>query len=526
MQMPIKQQGREFKTLLIGFYNYKALGVKYLARHLRAAGFHADILFFKKFQSDNMRMPSEREFQLVLDHIEKMDYDLIGFGVMSSLYLAAVVELNRRIKERFPEKPVLWGGVIASLLPEKCLEHADFIMRGESEQTMVELVQALAHGMPWQDIDNIGYRDAEGNLVLNPLRPLVEDLDSLGYPEVGSDYIWYVNNDEILHRDPQLDDYSYELTASRGCPFTCSYCASINIRRLYKGQKPVRFRSVESVMQELVEARERMKALRIVRFWDEIFPDDPAWIEQFVKEYREKINLPFEVWGHPLKVSEHLIRSLVEAGLTKIVVGIQSGSPRIRRKIFHRPEHNDQIINCSRILSRCRVPEVIYDFILDDPFETDDDYRQTFELCLQLELPFELQLHGLSFLPATDIVDIAVKEGVKSRAEIEREQNAPLEEQYRAMYWWAWGRGSKNSDLAEFWIPLIFFTQVPWMRGWAKKASNSMFYRHNPGILQILQRVINLYLRLSRGLRRWLLVKGVIKRCRRGGDETCNGNRK
>ena len=235
MQTQLKQEKKEFKTLLIGFYNYKALGVKYLARHLHAAGFIADILFFKKFQSDDMRMPSEREFQLVLDHIEKMNYDLIGLGVMSSLYLAAVVELNRRIKGRFPEKTVVWGGVIASLLPEKCLEHADFIMRGESEHTFVELVQALEQGRPWQDIDNIGYIDGEGNMVLNPLRSLVEDLDSLGYPEAGGDYVWYVNNDEILHRDPQLDDYSYELTASRGCPFTCSYCASINMRRLYKG---------------------------------------------------------------------------------------------------------------------------------------------------------------------------------------------------------------------------------------------------------------------------------------------------
>jgi len=500
-----------YRTVLIGFYNFKALGVKYLAQHLRAAGYEADVVFFKKFQSDNMRMPSEREFDLLLDLIDRNNYSLIGFSVMSSLYLQAVKELHRRVKQRFPEKTVIWGGVIPSLLPEQCLEHADLIMRGESEQTFVELVKALAGGSPWQDVDNVGYRGEDGRVVLNPLRPLVEDIDRLGYPVIGGDNIWYINNDVLEHQDPQLADYSFELTASRGCPFACSYCASINLRRLYKGHKAVRFRSVESVIEELEQARAKMKGLRIVRFWDEIFSDDPEWIEGFARQYKEKINLPFEIWGHPLKTSEALIKPLVKVGLSKIVVGIQSGSPRIRRKIFHRPETNEQIIECSRVLARCRVPEVIYDFILDDPFETEEDYRQTFELCLQLEPPFELQLHGLSFLPATDVVDIAIKEGVKSREEIEQEQNAPLEEQYRAMYWWAWGRGSKGSELSMFWTPLIYFTQLPWMRNWARKASHSSYYRKHPEKLLAIQKVVNNYVRFSRGMKRLAIIAGLKK---------------
>ncbi|MGE5417724.1 MAG: B12-binding domain-containing radical SAM protein [Acidobacteriota bacterium] len=498
-----------FKTLLIGFYNFKALGVKYLAQHLQAAGYPADIVFFKKFQSNDMRMPSEKEFDYILDFIERNDYNLIGFGVMSSLYLGAVIELHQRIKARFPDKTVVWGGVIASLLPEKCLQYADMIMRGESEHTFVELVDALANGRSWQEIDNVGYLDQQKEMIMNPLRNLVHDLDSLGYPITGGDNVWFINNDVMEHCDPQISDYSFELTASRGCPFVCSYCASINIRRLYKGQEYVRFRSVDSVMQELVEAKERMKGLRIVRFWDEIFSDDPGWIEQFCREYKEKIDLPFEIWGHPLKVSESLIKPLVAVGLSKIVVGIQSGSTRIRRNIFHRPEKNDQIIECSKVLAHCKVPEVIYDFILDDPFETEEDYRQTFELCLELEPPFELQLHGLSFLPGTDVVDIAVKEGVKPREEIEREQNAPLEDQYRAMYWWAWGRGSKNSDMSMFWIPLIFLTQVPWLKNWARKAANSDFYRKHLEILQTVQKLMNFYLRGTRGIRRLMVVLGL-----------------
>ena len=77
-----------------------------------------------------------------------------------------------------------------------------------------------------------------------------------------------------------------------------------------------------------------------------------------------------------MKVNERIISNLVNAGLYQIVVGIQSGSVRVRKDIFHRKETQEEIINAGRVLARCKVPKVIYDFMLQHPFETLEDLKR------------------------------------------------------------------------------------------------------------------------------------------------------
>lgn len=76
------------------------------------------------------------------------------------------------------------------------------------------------------------------------------------------------------------------------------------------------------------------------------------------------------------------------------------------------PRDAGKILEASAVLAGCRVPQVTYDLMLRHPFETEEDIRQTFELCTELRRPFELQLHGLYFLPGTDIIKIAEKHGM------------------------------------------------------------------------------------------------------------------
>ncbi|NSW93044.1 MAG: radical SAM protein, partial [Firmicutes bacterium] len=199
--------------------------------------------------------------------------------------------------------------------------------------------------------------------------------------------------------------------------------------------------------------------LKVIRFWDEIFPDNKEWVEEFTERYKREINLPFEIWIHPLKISYDLIKKLVDAGLYKAVMGIQSGSPRIRKEIFGRYELQEDIINASKILSDCRVPRVIYDFILRHPFETEEDIIKSFELCMKLHPPFELQLHALNFFPGTDIVEKAIKLNVIDRNELEKIMYAPIKEQYKA-YWGV----NDNDIMINFWYSLIYMTQFKTIR--------------------------------------------------------------
>ncbi|CFY03979.1 Radical SAM, alpha/beta horseshoe [Syntrophomonas zehnderi OL-4] len=480
-------------VMLIAFYNQKALGVRYLAEALKKNGYKVVAVFFKDFNSISPSKVSEKELQLLVELINKTEPSFIGLSVMSSLYLESVYLVNDTIKKYF-NLPVVWGGVYATLFPDHALEYADYVIRGEGEEAIGELFDTLREGEDPSQMANLAYKDSSGQIVVNDVRPIV-DVDELGFPSIGDLDFYSINADKIAVGDPQMGGFTYELTASRGCPYKCSYCSSINLRRIYKGKgKYMRFRSVDSVLAELNQAKKALPNLKVIHFWDEIFSNEPGWVEEFSQRYAQEIGIPFRVWGHPLMVNHRIISNLVEAGLYQIVVGIQSGSPRIRKEVFQRNESQEEIINCSRVLAECKVPKVIYDFMIHHPFESLEELKETYYLCLELEPPFELQIHGLHFLPGTDIVQMALDAGYYTYEEMNAKMYGSLEEQFNSWYWDV--SSSDNIDELTCWTSMIFLTQFPALRPILKKLESNL--QNNRGLKNIyrLHLIMNRMLRL------------------------------
>ena len=450
--------------LLIGFYNEKALGVRYLYRALSESGFTPHIIYFKAFNSLVPQPSTEQELNLLREQVRKIDPLCVCLSVMSSLYLETIDKVSASLRQEFPDLLQVWGGVFPTLEAERALKRADLVLRGEGEDAIVELVTALADGTDPRSIQNIAYLDDSGEYSAVDVRPIA-DINRFSYPPIGGANISLINDNTLSEGDPQLRAFTYELCASRGCPFTCSYCSSINLRRMYahKGRY-VRFRSVDSVIEELLEAKKKLSRLRVIHFWDEIFSDEPGWVEEFSRRYKNEIKLPFRIWGHPLKTTENQIRHLVDAGLHQIVMGIQSGSENLRRDIFHRLETQEQILQASRVLAECRVPVVYYDFMICHPFESTDQLRETFELCMELSAPFKLNIHGLNFLPSTDIVRMALERGLYTEDELEGMMYGSIQEQYD-QYWGPNAAAFRDASLSNVWVSLIYLTQFPKLHG-------------------------------------------------------------
>lgn len=450
-------------VLLIGFYNEKALGVRYLANALKENGYRPYILFFKGFNSLVPSKATQKELELLKELITKINPFFIGLSVMSSLYLETTYMVNDTIRQNF-SIPIAWGGVFATLMPEKAVKYCDFVMKGEGEKTIVELLSHIEGDHKYYAIQNLAFIDEDGIFTNNDVRPLEQNLDLYGYPAIGGERMFLIHDDKIVKGDPQIHSFTYELNASRGCPFTCSYCSAINLKRVYKGKgRYVRFRSVESVMDELNEAKAKIPKLRVVHFWDEIFSDEDGWVEEFCRRYKKEIGIPFRIWGHPLKIDKRIITHLVDAGLYQIVVGIQSGSLRVRKEVFNRPESQEQIINSSKVLSQCHVPKVYYDFMICHPFETLEDLKETFYLCLKLAFPFQLNIHGLNFLPATDIITMAREQNVYTEEELDKMMFSSIQEQYD-QYWGPNASAYDKASSGNSWVALIFLTQFPSIR--------------------------------------------------------------
>ena len=422
-------------VVLVAFYNKKALGVRYLQAALEGAGYRVYTVFFKDFNSVRPTPTTALELDFLQRVVRQADPVLVGLSVMSSMYLDTVYQALDAVLDASPA-PVVCGGAFATMFPQRLLDRgANFVLRSDGEQTLPVLADALREGTDFSGIPSLCWKEDGGQLRCNEIGGLTNEVDRCGLPVINSRDACFIENNLMVLGDPQLSTRSYEVIASRGCPFTCSYCCCVNLRRLLpKGIHGVRTRSVKSVIDELVEAKKRCKKLVFVHFYDEIFPNLPGWVDEFVKEYDRRIHLPFTIWSHPKMVELDMLKKLKAVGLTEVIMGIQSGSERVRRDVFHRYETQEEILNAIRAIREAGVFWGSFDLMLQHPFETIDDLKESYYLVKRFPSPYELQLHGLNFLPGTDIVDMAIEQGLCTAEEMEGIMFAPMAEQFGA-YW-------------------------------------------------------------------------------------------
>lgn len=440
-------------VVLVAFYNKKALGVRYLETALKQAGYHVKNIFYKDFNSVHPKPTTEKELALLRETISACKPVMVGLSVMSSMYLDTVYQVMDSVKQA-AQAPLLCGGAYATMFPEKLLERgADFVIRSDGEHAICRLADALANQTDYKGIPSLAYKEGDG-VQVNEIGDILDNVDGYGLPAIQCMDACLIENDALVPGDPQLDTRSYEVIASRGCPFTCSYCCCVNLRRMLpKGVKGVRSRSVKSVIEELRKAKEICKNIVFVHFYDEIFPNIPGWVEEFAAEYDKYIHLPFTIWSHPKMVKLDMLTTLKKVGLTEVIMGIQSGSERVRKDVFHRYETQEDVINAVANIQKAGVFWGTFDLMLQHPFETIDDLKESYYLVKRLPGKYELQLHGLNFLPGTDIVDMAIDQGYYTQEELEKIMYAPMDDQFGA-YW-----KQNTTQESQMWYKMIYCWQ-------------------------------------------------------------------
>lgn len=233
--------------------------------------------------------------------------------------------------------PTICGGVHPTLAPQESIETPglSMISVGESEETLSELCAAMEKGAPLENIQNL-WLNRNGKVVKNPMRPLCQDLDNI--PFADRDIYDYPN----LYFERQGDA---TVMASRGCPFSCSYCSNKALRSLYGSNgKYVRFRSVDNVIREIEGIKNRYGFVRRIHFDDDILFLKRAWTEEFVRAYATRIDLPFCCNIHPSLCNERNMDMLSQAGCDELRIGLESGSSYIRKHVLNRTMDEDKII--------------------------------------------------------------------------------------------------------------------------------------------------------------------------------------
>jgi len=414
-------------TLISVYESIISYGLRSLSAVLKEAGFEAQMIFLSR-ETEGFRVEGFRYAypRTVLDQVVEVagESDLIGITLMTN-YFDNAVQITQHLR-RFTKAPIIWGGIHPTVRPEECLQYADLVCVGEGEEALRELVEKLARGEGYVGVDNIWYK-CNGDVVRSPLRLLSPDLDAYPYPDYDLDNEFVLHQGHLQAMTPDLLLYylsypyttenvaTYSTMMSRGCTYNCTYCCNNALRSVYHNRWHVRRRSVDNFISELKQIITRFPGIQCISVEDDVFIRDVETLREFRDAYKQAVNIPLFIPGfQPPMIDVETIGLLVDAGMKQIRVGIQTGSIRSMHQIYHRPVKREHIQRTFTVLHQFtdRIEPPIYDFILDNPWETEEDQLETLYMLLDIPKPYQLHLFSLTFYPGTELYDRAKREEI------------------------------------------------------------------------------------------------------------------
>jgi len=400
-------------VLLSPYLKGRDYGLRILSSCLKKEGHDVKLAFIPKYFA-------ERYDQKELDDITEFSKEagLIGISVTTN-YFNNAAQITQNLKEEL-DVPIIWGGMHATVMPDESLRYADMACVGEGEEALVELTGKMENGEAFHDVEGIWFNNGE-SIVRNKVRPLIQDLDAIPFPDhdFKSHYVLLQGRMQKMEEKVLKKWFGtrYQVFSVRGCPFSCTYCCNNTYNAMYPGQKVLRKRNIDSLIEEIVEAKKSLPFIERVNIGDDdFFVRTEEEIKDFAEKYKDKVNLFLRVNGvTPATVSREKLESLPEAGMVHIRMGIQTASERTK-KLYNRCFSNEQIEKSASILSGFKndieKPSVGYDIILDNPWETEEDLIDTLMFLTRLSPPYKLDLFSLTLYPGTELYSKAEKEGI------------------------------------------------------------------------------------------------------------------
>ena len=306
-------------------------------------------------------MPDKNEF---IRKIEEYCPDIIGISIRTSA-LGFAAEMAVWLDEELPDIYVMAGMYHPSLAPEEviCLRGIDAICIGEGEYVCLDFVDYYAeHGTVNQNADSFWVKDQDGTVHKNPVRPFIADLDKLPFPDLD------IFDFSSLRSNAQQN--TAEVIVSRGCIFSCTYCANAQLRNLYPDKrKYARFRSPENAIELLERVLAKDPKIECFSFNDAILNVYEDWFYAFTALYKERIKKKYVCNLRIDLLNEKMIRELADSGCYLVTIGLEIGNEEYRKKYLNRAMKNDHIVEVSHMLKRVVIIVNAYN-IIGLPHET------------------------------------------------------------------------------------------------------------------------------------------------------------
>jgi radical SAM superfamily enzyme YgiQ (UPF0313 family) len=253
--------------------------------------------------------------------------DLICISIITPTAIKSY-KLGKRLKSL--GIPVIMGGPHPTFLPDEALEYANFVIRGEGEQSLVELLEYIEKGRPaLTAIKGLSYRDRDGRIVHNLPRGFIEDLDSFPEPDLSLVHHWNPSN-------------PYPVSTSRGCAYNCKFCS---VTRMFG--KSYRFKSVETTLKELKYVATISKATKFIV--DDDFAANKTRTKKILRGMiAEGIKT---LWSAQVRTDvakdPELLRLMADSSCHTLGIGFESINPRSLEE-YNKKQNLEDIISCIR----------------------------------------------------------------------------------------------------------------------------------------------------------------------------------
>lgn len=376
---------------------WQPLGTLYVGASLLEAG-HEVKFFNGAFMTHEEILDCVREFSPAFAGIYSTT-----FGWPKAL--KTVDALKKLDKEIF----TCAGGPYPIAMQEQCLNDGggnfDAVISGEAEFTIVELLDRLQNGRGLDNLQGVIFRRGE-KVIINPARPLVEDLDTLPFParHLLGDMDKYIPPPATYKRKPVTT-----LLTSRGCNRRCIFCFQIDKNRT-SGVRGIRFRSVENVLQEIELCLEQ--GYREIKFIDDTFTADYDRAMQICQEIKiRRLDFTWFASACVNQVDKTLLQAMKDAGCWAILFGADSGVQKTLNTL-RKATTLEQIRKDVRAAKEVGL-KVSTPFIFGAPGETFEDGLKTIEFAIELDADLA-NFHALTPFPGTYLFDHLDKYGTVS----------------------------------------------------------------------------------------------------------------
>ncbi len=333
---------------------YPPLGLIYISTYLKENGI-ANEVYDTTFSNK----------KALLKYLTQSQPDILALytNLMTKLNVLEIIRETRKLAK---DCRIILGGPDVTYNTDNYLKNgADFIVIGEGESTMLELVNAIKTNTAFADIDGLAYLDESGKEHKTNPRTKLRDIDQLPIPNRDAiDISKYTKVWKDFHGQSALN-----VSTQRGCPYTCKWCSTAVYGQSYRRRSP------EKVVAEIQLIQEKYDP-DTIWFVDDVFTVSHKWLNAFSEELeKQKVRVKFECISRADRMNAEVISILKRAGCFRVWIGAESGS----QKIIDAMDRRVSVEKVREVIQETRKAgiEAGTFIMLGYPGETKEDIKET-----------------------------------------------------------------------------------------------------------------------------------------------------